>query len=86
MSMVMNPITGKMDQESILFVIDLLSITIDMMLHFDGDVDGHGDGYVTCKQTKTQMYTCLHVHWLLTKVTFGARDQEKGDDGKNGHR
>ena len=51
MSMVMNPLTGKMDQVSILFVIDLLSITIDMMLHFDGDADGHGDGNVTCKQT-----------------------------------
>ena len=42
MSMVMDPLTSKIDQESILFVIDLMSITIDMMLHFDGDFDGHG--------------------------------------------
>ena len=28
-----------------------VSITIDIMLNFDDDFDGHGDGDVTCKQT-----------------------------------
>ena len=77
MSMVMNPLTGKMDQVSILFVIDLLSITIDMMLHFDGDADGHGDGNVTCKQTLKRRCTRVYIHWLLTRQDVAHLISEK---------
>ena len=28
-----------------------VSITIDTMLNIDGDIDGHGDGDIRCKQT-----------------------------------
>ena len=31
------------------------SVTIDTMLYFDGDFDGHGDGDVTYKQSLTNM-------------------------------
>ena len=31
-----------------------VALTIDTMLNFDGDFDGHGD--VTCKQTLNQCY------------------------------
>ena len=30
---------------------DEVSVTIEIMLNFDGDFDRHGDGDITCKQT-----------------------------------
>ena len=33
-----------------------MSVTIDTMLNFDGDFNGHGDGGVTPKQTLTNMF------------------------------
>ena len=45
----MDTSTVKMAVQPILLV--KVSITIDTMLNFDGDDDGHDDGDVKCKQT-----------------------------------
>ena len=36
-----------------------MSITIDTVLKFDGDFDGHGDGEVACKLTFNELIACF---------------------------
>ena len=46
--MVMDHLTDRLGSEPILSV--KRTVTIDTMIQFDGDIDGHGDGDGTCKQ------------------------------------
>ena len=40
--------------------------TIGTMINFDGDLDGHGDGDATCKQTfRFQVFSLPHTHKFL---------------------
>ena len=45
----------------------ILPVTIDTMLNFDGDIDGHGGSEVTCKQTLSFVLTSSSkiIHQLL---------------------
>ena len=49
---------GRMDTEPILFIKP--SVSIDTMINFDGDGDGHVDGDGTCKQALRQRNNVLN--------------------------
>ena len=57
--MVTDRLTDRLGLEPTLSV--KRSITIDTMIQFDRDIDGHGDGDGTCKQALTQFTEWEHV-------------------------
>ena len=71
MSVVMVPLTDRMDEPSILPI--KVCVTIDTMLNFDDDFDRHGDGDgdgdVTCKQTLTrEMLRIVPLNLLFLSI------------------
>ena len=71
MPMVMVHLTGRMGTEPILSI--KRSVSIDTMINFDGDGDGHGNVDGTCKQAFIlssslmlhQLYDSMYIHVVL---------------------
>ena len=72
--MVMVHLTGRMGREPILSI--KWSVSIDTMINFDGDRNGHRDGDGTCKQTlknpllkENNIHMCIIMYMKRTYTT-----------------